>query len=392
MRIIFVFLFSFIFYQAQSQVKVLFDATKAEMAGNADWVIDADLHNLYGNESNPQRIPTTAQSGINANTPESYWTGALSAWAVDAVKEGYVVETLPVNGAITYGNNNNSQDLSNYTVFVVCEPNILFTASEKTALINYVQDGGGLFIISDHDNSDRNNDGYDSVDIWNDLLTNNSVTYNPFGFIFDYEFYTEATTNIPNLPGDPLLHGSYGDVTSVEFFGGTSMTLFPIHNPSVQGVVYRPGFNHSGNKGVMCAYATYGMGKVVALGDSSPPDDGSGDNNDNLYNGWTEDANGNHERLIMNATRWLAASGPLAVNVPEEVESVDLYPNPVTGFLHIDSHFLVLNKLMIYNSIGQLVYTQNDAAPIDMSPFNKGLYFLEIQMGSTTLSRLVEVY
>src|SRR5689334_22290666 len=46
------------------QVKVLFDATKAETAGNADWVIDADAFNLgpksngtmatgYGNEANP---------------------------------------------------------------------------------------------------------------------------------------------------------------------------------------------------------------------------------------------------------------------------------------------------------------------------------------------------
>jgi hypothetical protein len=39
---------------ASSQIKILFDATKVEMAGNADWVIDADLHNLYTN--NPVNI------------------------------------------------------------------------------------------------------------------------------------------------------------------------------------------------------------------------------------------------------------------------------------------------------------------------------------------------
>jgi len=63
--------------------KVLFDATKAQMAGNADWVIDADTHNIgtgssgamvsgSGSESNPQRYPNPAASGITASTAETY--------------------------------------------------------------------------------------------------------------------------------------------------------------------------------------------------------------------------------------------------------------------------------------------------------------------------------
>jgi hypothetical protein len=36
-------------YFSKAQIKILFDATKAEMAGNGDWVIDADLHNLKAN-------------------------------------------------------------------------------------------------------------------------------------------------------------------------------------------------------------------------------------------------------------------------------------------------------------------------------------------------------
>ncbi|MFY0108250.1 hypothetical protein ABTP98_19440, partial [Acinetobacter baumannii] len=83
---------------------------------------------------------------------------------------------------ISYGNTANPQDLSYYSVFVVDEPNIIFTAAEKTAILRFVQNGGGLFMISDHDISDRNNDGYDSPDIWNDLMQNNSVQANPFGF------------------------------------------------------------------------------------------------------------------------------------------------------------------------------------------------------------------
>ncbi|MFP5436166.1 MAG: hypothetical protein ACLGH8_00085 [Bacteroidia bacterium] len=105
------------------QVKILFDARKAESAGNADWVIDADNHNLgfrngpavlgAGSESNPQRYPTPSQTGITATTDETYWNGALSAWAIDCVKQGYTVETLPYNGQITYNVHSNPQDLSN---------------------------------------------------------------------------------------------------------------------------------------------------------------------------------------------------------------------------------------------------------------------------------------
>ena len=93
--------------------KALFDATKAEMAANADWVIDADVRNVgtgaggamvvgAGSESNPQRIPTPPQSGITASTPETYWAGCLSSWGVELVKNGFTVETLPVGGRITY--------------------------------------------------------------------------------------------------------------------------------------------------------------------------------------------------------------------------------------------------------------------------------------------------
>src|SRR6188768_2311677 len=74
----------------------LFDASHAETAGNADWVIDED-------SGNPQRNPTPAQANVTASTPETYWTGGISAWGIDLVKRGHQVETLPSSGAITFG-------------------------------------------------------------------------------------------------------------------------------------------------------------------------------------------------------------------------------------------------------------------------------------------------
>jgi len=181
-------------------VKILFDATKAQMSANADWVIDADLNNLgynaagnmltgLGSEANPQGIPTPAQIGITATTPETFWTVGLSSWTVDCVKKGYKVESLPYNDRLTYGYTAHAKDLKNYTVLVICEPNILFTASQKNAIVNFVKNGGGLFIIADHDSSDRNNDGFDSPYIWNNLFTTNDVKTNPFGVTFEEAIY-----------------------------------------------------------------------------------------------------------------------------------------------------------------------------------------------------------
>ena len=302
-----------------SQVKILFDATKAESASNADWVIDADLHNIgwspgaavnSGNESNAQRIPTPAQAGVGVTVAESYWQGGLSYWGVDCAYKGYVVETLPsLSGKITYNDNNNTQDLSNYNAFVICEPNIKFTDVEKTALLNYVRNGGGLFIVSDHDVSDRNNDGYDSPNIWNDFFqTNSTGNPNPFGIIFDLANFSETSSNVSaDVKADTLLRPSagsgWGNVTKVKWSNGTSITVSPTANSSVLPIIYQTA--GSGNKKVIVATARYGAGKVVAVGDSSPFDDGTGDTNDNLFPGYNGDVTPNHRNLIMNATIWL---------------------------------------------------------------------------------------
>lgn len=303
-----------------SQIKILFDATKAETAGSADWVIDADNRNLgystgpaitgTGNESNAQRLPTPAQSGINISTAETYWEGGLSFWGIDCVNQGYTVESLPYNGAISYGNISNPQDLSNYNAFIICEPNILFTASEKTAILNFVANGGGLFMVSDHTVSDRNNDGHDSPEIWNDLMQNNgSGNNNPFGIIFDLQNFSQTSSNLASLPAnDSILHGPMGNVAKVLWSNGTSMTIDPVANPAVKAVVYETSVTGAtGNNKVMVASSRYGFGKVVAIGDSSPCDDGTGDPNDSLFPGYNGDVTPNHRHLLMNSTIWLVA-------------------------------------------------------------------------------------
>ena len=88
---------------------------------------------------------------------------------VDLVKKGFHVESLPTSARISYGDGTNAQDLANYNVFVIPEPNIAFTSAEITAIRSFVQNGGGLFMIADHAGADRNNDGIDAAGVFNQL-------------------------------------------------------------------------------------------------------------------------------------------------------------------------------------------------------------------------------
>ena len=368
-----------VFLSTNAQIKILFDATKAEMAGNADWVIDAD--SKLNNESNPQRIPTPAQSGITASTSETYWNGGISAWAIDLVKQGYYVETLPrTGGVISYGNPNNDQDLSNYKVFIVTEPNSQFTMAEKDAIINFVKNGGGLYMIADHDNSDRNGDGWDSPAIWNDLVSTNSVVANPFGITFDVVTFSQTTTNFANIPSNTILNGSAGTPKAMQFSSGASMTLNKTANPSVQGLVFKTGASTTGTTNVMFATATYGAGKVCALGDSSVPDDGTGDTGDNLYDGYFADASGNHRPLLINSVIWLATSSGLATDDIMKPElSVNIYPNPSSDYVYVQSKTSEKYHLTLMDSSGKVLQSIPNTDKISITSYPKGIYYLVIK-------------
>ena len=314
--------------------KFLFDATKYENAGSADWQIDADgTENvpLYTGgttvETKAQRTPTPSYTGITSTTAETYWKGALSSWAVALVKDGEFVETLPNGGAITYGNSSNAQDLSNYDVFVVCEPNRLFSAAEKTAIMNFIAAGGGLMMVADHtaattggtdangyNPSDRDGDGFDSPRVWNDLMTNNGINNtHPFGFNIDYiDINDQPSSNVytgTNTNAQTVLNGAAGTASKMAFYDGTTATLFPADNANVQGLFWRSSFTNGGTTGVMALLSTYGSGRVVFIGDSSDADDGTGDTGDNLFNGWSGDAPSgftSHPAFHLNASLWLA--------------------------------------------------------------------------------------
>jgi len=158
-------------------------------------------------------------------------------------------------------------------------------------------------MIADHNVSDRNNDGIDSPHALNDLMSTNTVKSNPFGITFNYDNFSLTSTYVSTSTTDPLLHNTYGNVTKAMWSAGCSMTISTTANSSVKGCVYKTSAQSTST--VMIAYATFGTGKVVAIGDSSIADDGTGDTGDTLYNGYTLDAGGNHRILLMNAITWM---------------------------------------------------------------------------------------
>ena len=309
--------------------KVLFDATKHETSGNADWCIDADNDtSTSGLDSAPQQFPTPDQSMVTLGTTENYWRGALSNFAIDLVKQGVTVETLPAGATISFGVKANAQDLSKYDAFIVDEPNVLFTAAEKTAILQFVSKGGGLFMASDHScangagndpcdanhtKSDRDNNGSDSVDVWNDLMTNNAVQVNPFGFKINWtQLHLDQSTNSfwAFDSYNPILHGPIGNAQYLQYNDGAMATI--TNTSQAQGLFWKSG-GAQGTTQIMALQSRFGSGHVFFVGDSSPIEDGSGDTwetaNGKLFQSWQLNFSGfttPHRTLFLNATLWLA--------------------------------------------------------------------------------------
>lgn len=287
------------------QKTILFDAAHAQTAGNADWTLDEDSCGIA------QRLPTPDQAGITSATAETYWNGAHSAMGIDLVKKGFHVESLPVGARISYNDTTNPQDLKNYNIFVMPEPNIALTSTEITAIRNFVYNGGGLFMIADHAGADRNNDGIDAAGVFNALMGSPSVfgiTYNDnsldktLGWFDDHPDvnYTTDTTS-------PIVWaGAYGVPSSTKglgLFGSTSMVI----SGAAKGHVWRTTSTRDTTTGVTFATSTYGAGRVAAIGDSSVTEDATNGCSHTTYLGYNDPSYDNG-LMVANGVAWLAGS------------------------------------------------------------------------------------
>jgi hypothetical protein len=270
--------------------RILFDNAHAESAGNADWVISGAQPDPLKENPHP--------------TKETDWTGGISAWGVALQQTNrYILMTNA--DAFTYGTASNITDLSEFDALILPEPNKRLAASEKTAILRFVQNGGGLFMISDHDKSDRNNDGIDSPAIFNDLMQNNGVANDPFGFQIDLKNIDSQNLNNLTPQKNPVLNGPFGVVKGSIIRNGTTITLHPTVNAQVRGLIYLNSASPTGVKNAFFVSSSYGKGRVLVIGDSSTIDDGTCRGNDQCYDGWDDPAAQNRA-LFLNGTAWLA--------------------------------------------------------------------------------------
>ncbi len=239
--------------------RILFDLTKHEAAGNSDWRID----------------------------------GGYSDWADALKKLGFEVSSLT-------GQTISSSDLNGARVLVIPEPQNPFSDTERNAIQSFVANGGGLLMISDHRDSDRDNDGWDSPEVFNGWdqksPVNTPLEYQKsldaaktFGLSFSFQSsFQDPVLTIAPLTKNPMLEG----VNKTGIYVGTSVDVSS--GTALMGV----------NGKTYFAINTVQNGRVAAYGDSSMFSDGSfSDGTRSKYNNW---ANLDNAKLAVNMVRWLA--------------------------------------------------------------------------------------
>jgi hypothetical protein len=227
---------------ALAQPVILFDNCHAQTASNADWTI-------YG--------------GYSDMGDAAIFLGCK----IKSADRGPITDDM----------------LKGVSMFVTPEPNSKFKKNELAALEKFVMGGGKLFLISDHEGADRNHDGWDAVMILNEMEEFTGIHFNELWF-------SEHPVEGENVP-----HQITEGVVAGGTWGGTSMKATGHDAKSLMFESHGGGY---------VTISTPGKGRIVAMGDSSPYDDGTGAPGDKLYDGWNNPGF-NHERLCYNSYRWL---------------------------------------------------------------------------------------
>ncbi len=231
--------------------KILFDNLHGQTFGNADWVID----------------------------------GAYSDFAADI--RNFLSATVDATEACFPQGEITGSGLHSCDVLVIPEPNIRLSNNEIHAIRSFVRNGGGVFLIADHGGSDRNFDGYDSSLIFNELTE-------PWGITFAGNTWSEAPIRGYIARDNAIVR----DLT-IGAWAATTIYIDPEKNCE-----FRPLLKPRVERGAFMVSGTVGSGRVAAMGDSSPLDDGSGAEDKNrhgIYHSWMF----NNRRLAVRTIAWL---------------------------------------------------------------------------------------
>ncbi|MFN7134128.1 MAG: hypothetical protein ACK4N5_18765 [Myxococcales bacterium] len=262
-------------------IRVLFDAGHRQVAGNAFWIVD---------EQAPDPAPSDP-------TSESDWSGAISAWAFDLHATGrYRIRQLPEGEALSFGDGG-PFDLKDVQVFVSVEPEKPFSAAEQQALLAFAQHGGGIFLVANHRGAKRCDGCVEAWQVVNGFLEEGAQ--GAYGLKVDgNDIGRSGLTG--TLTGAPvaafLREGPFGKGERLVYHSGSSVSVTG-GNPGAAVLV------QSKEGGMLASSELPSGGRLMLLGDSSPPDDGTCECRAKIFDGWAE---ADHRVLLLNATAWLA--------------------------------------------------------------------------------------
>lgn len=233
--------------------RVLYDDTHAQTAGNADW------------------IPS----------------GAYSQMCDMLEDNGF---TLDVLSKVSNEGKFSESVLSGYQAIILAEPNNPYAEDEIKAIVDFIRNGGGAFIIGDHGRADRNKNGWDAVKIFN-------VFCPQLGFKFTGNDLYEA-------PVAGALNNKHPAMYGVKAIGCWAGSTFDIISTADAKVV-----NLLGSRVFKAPYilaSEFGKGKIVAIGDSSPFDDGVGSGGNNKLHDSYDSFMYSHPQFAYNAMAWIS--------------------------------------------------------------------------------------
>ncbi len=274
--------------------RILFDNAHHQLAGGVDWIID-----ITGRHPWPS-MPKD----------ESEWHGSLSSLALDLMKTGdYIVETLPADRTLTWKDDKNTQDLSQYHILVLPEPSSKITNDEANAVFNFVQNGGSLLMVANHEGADRDGNGYDSVRALNEMLAAmpgaKSKEDNPFGFYVLPGAFSNNSKTKPAEGAEPtIIENRAGKIQSTGMYGAAGFQI-------VNAEMAKSFLTEINSTESFALTAIVGKGRIVAIGDSAILGDGTNFLGLKLTaeNGYV-DTKLDNRILFLNAIDWLAGIHP----------------------------------------------------------------------------------
>jgi hypothetical protein len=237
---------------AWADFHVLYDDTHGQTAGNADWTIN----------------------------------GAYSEMADLLKANGFVIDSLK---AVAPDRKITHELLSKYQALILAEPNNPYNAQEMKAIVDFVKNGGGAFLIGDHGGADRDNDGWDAVKAINAFSS-------ALGFKYTGDTFSEAPVRGTFNKEHPATYG-------IRAIGAwAASTILPVDAPNC---TFTELIGSRTKKGAYLAAIEVEKGRVIVLGDSSPFDDGVGSGGKKALHDSYDSFMYSHPQMAYNAMKWV---------------------------------------------------------------------------------------